>query len=133
MKHKNTIKIIMALICLIVAIGLVYLLYINYMDKPVDGVKNITVYVVTSDEAKEEFSISTESEFLSEALIEENLIEGTESTYGFFIEKVNGLTANADNQEWWCLTKFGEALTAGVSATPIYDGDVFELTLTVGW
>ena len=68
-----------------------------------------------------------------DALDEQKLIEGTESEYGIYIKTVDGITANEENQEWWCITKGGETLFTGADTTPIADGDHFELTLTVGY
>ena len=36
-------------------------------------------------------------------------------------------------QEWWKLTKDGEMVNTSADATPIADGDHFELTFMVGY
>ena len=61
------------------------------------------------------------------------LIAGEESSYGLYVETVDGETADEGNQEWWCLTKGGEMWNYGVDDTQIEDGDAFEFTLTVGY
>ena len=70
---------------------------------------------------------------LGAALLSAGLIEGSESEYGLFVTKVDGMEANSANEEWWCLTKGGEAVMTGVDSTPVADGDKFEFTLTVGY
>ena len=45
----------------------------------------------------------------------------------------DGETAEESAQEWWKLTKGGEMVNTGVDATPIADGDAFELTFMVGY
>lgn len=97
------------------------------------AVKEITVKVVDKDGNSTDFPISTQATTLREALEQENLVEGEESEYGLFIKTVNGITADDGNQEWWCLTKGGEVWNYGVDSTEIAQGDVFELTLTVGY
>ena len=42
-------------------------------------------------------------------------------------------TADKSKEEWWCITKGGQAVMTGISTTPFADGDTFELTLTVGY
>ena len=93
--------------------------------------KNITVSVIA--DKTEKFEIETEKEFLGEALKEKNLIEGEEGQYGIFITSVNGIKANEENKEWWCLTKNNESVMTGADMTKIYDGDKFELTLKRGY
>ena len=67
------------------------------------------------------------------ALLSAGLIEGSESEYGLFVTKVDGIEADSANEEWWCLTKGGETVMTGVDSTPVADGDKFEFTLTVGY
>ncbi len=95
--------------------------------------KAITLKVVHGDGSEKEFSLSTSAGTLGEALEAEGLIEGEDSSYGLFITAVDGEAADDSNQEWWCLTKGGEVWNYGADATEISDGDVFELTLTVGY
>ena len=43
---------------------------------------------------------------------------------------MDGVTADAEKQEWWCITKNGEQLNTGADQTPIADGEHYELTLS---
>ncbi|MCM1419186.1 MAG: hypothetical protein NC084_10080 [Bacteroides sp.] len=132
MKEKKALKLGIAAVCLVVAVAAFLIVYNVFSAKPAEGAKTITV-TIADLETSEVFTIRTDAEFLAEALLAEDLVAGMESEYGLFIETANGITANADDQEWWCITKGGEDVFTGASATPIYDGDAFELTLTVGW
>ena len=85
------------------------------------------------DESSKSYDISTDEEFLRNALEQENLIEGTESDYGLFVLTVDGYTVDDAKQEWWGFSKDGESLMTGVDDTPINDGDHFEITLMVGY
>ena len=98
------------------------------------GGKTVTVEVVHGDASTKEFVISTDSENLRGALDqEEGLVAGEEGQFGLFILTVDGETINADNQEWWCVTKNGEQLMTGVDDTVIADGEHYEITFTVGY
>ena len=73
------------------------------------------------------------AENLREALEQEKLAEGEESSFGLFVKTVDGETVDDGNQEWWCLTKGGEMWNYGVDDTKIADGDAFEFTFTEGY
>ena len=95
--------------------------------------KTIAFQVVHKDGSTQDFEIATTAGTLREALEAEGLIAGEESSYGLYVETVDGETADEGNQEWWCLTKGGEMWNYGVDDTQIQDGDAFEFTLTVGY
>lgn len=98
------------------------------------GAKTITVQIVMDGADTVTKTIQTDAEYLRGALEEEEgLIAGEESQYGLFIQTVNGVTADASIQQWWCITKGGEDVFTGVDSTPIADGDTFELTLVTGY
>lgn len=97
------------------------------------GSKTITLTVVHGDGTSNDITVSTDAENLRDALEAEGIIAGEDSSYGMFVQTVDGETADDGEQEWWCLTKGGESLMTGADSTPIADGDQFELTLTVGY
>lgn len=98
-----------------------------------EGKKTFTLEVILADGTSTEHKVSTDAEFLGDALLAENLIAGSESEYGLFVTEVNGVTADSANQEWWCLTVNGAEWMYGVDQTPVTDGEHYELTLMVGW
>lgn len=97
------------------------------------GSKTITLTVVHGDGTSKDISVTTEAENLRDALEAEGIIAGEDSSYGMFVQTVDGETADDGEQEWWCLTKGGEMWNYGVDDTEIADGDVYEFTLTVGY
>lgn len=97
------------------------------------GRKDIGVTVVYADASADEFNLSTDAEFLRQALDEQKLIEGEASPYGLYVKTVNGLTADDTKEEWWCFTKDGADVMSGLDSTPIADGDHFEITLKTGY
>ena len=124
---------ILLVVVLVLAAAIFFAAYMLLRDKPVEGSKTISVEIVFADGTGRTEQIKTDAEYLKQALDERKLISGEEGSFGFFVTAVDGVEADPDNQEWWCLTKGGEWVLTGVSETPIMDGDHFELTLTVGY
>lgn len=124
---KKTVKIIAAVLVAIMALAL----FAGCAKPAADGVKNITVDVIANGET-ETFTYETDAETLEEAV--GDLVEGEQGDYGLFITAVNGITADAANEEWWCITKNdGEAIAVGISEIKIADGEKYEITLMVGY
>lgn len=94
------------------------------------GDKTVVVEVVHGDGNSREFTCRTDEEYLGALLLEEKLVEGEEGPYGLFITTVDGETAQDSLRQWWCITKGGERVDTGADATPIGDGDHFELTMS---
>ena len=123
-------KTIFAVAALAVAAAL--MLGIWYFTRPraQEGAKTVVVEVVHADESAKEFTYHTDAEYLGELLLAEKLVEGDDSGFGLFITTVDGETAQDSLRQWWCITKGGEKVDTGVDATPIADGDHFELTMS---
>ena len=94
------------------------------------GDKTVVVEVVHADGNSREFTCQTDEEYLGPLLLEEKLAEGEQGAYGLFITTVDGETAQDSLRQWWCITKGGERVDTGADATPVADGDHFELTLS---
>ncbi len=119
---------------IVLAVLVVGFLGLRFIVKPagIFGVKEITVEI-TDFSKTETFTFKTEREFLGDALVDEGLVVDNQTEYGLYIVTANGVPANDANMEWWCVTKGGEMLMTGASETPLANGDVYELTLTVGY
>lgn len=133
METKNTKKIVIGLLILIVIASVMTLLYYQFKPKTTLGSKSITVEVKLDDGTSKSFDIKTDEEYLRGTLEQIGLISGDESEYGLFVKTVDGRTADDSKQEWWCFTSQGETINTSVDQTPIKDGDHFEITLTVGY
>ena len=131
MKSKR--KIAASIILLMLAAILMLSVYRFSRAEPSADEKSITVSVTHSDGGERQFEIETEAPNLRGALEEENLISGSESAYGLFVETVDGETADMNASEWWMFSKDGESLPTGVDDTIIADGERYEITFTVGW
>lgn len=92
----------------------------------------ITVAVINKAGETSEHEIKTTAADLGTALVESGLVEDNQDSYGLYILTVNGETADWNvDQSYWSLSKDGEALMTGASATKIADGEHYELTYTV--
>lgn len=130
MSKKGIVVLSTIVVLLLVGFSLIYW---NSRPDTSIGKKDIVVEVVVADEPSKEIAISTDAEYLRQALEEKSLIQGDESEYGLFVKTVDGVTANDANQEWWCFTVGGEEIMLGVDDIPVHDGDHFEITLKVGY
>lgn len=103
------------------------------VDKAIEESKTVTVDVVVNDQVQKTEEIVTDADNLGDMLRESGLAEGEQGSYGIFIKTVDGVAADEAKEEWWCVTKGGQAVQTGADSTPIADGDKFELTLKVGY
>lgn len=130
MNRKKALLGIGALVC---AAAVLLAVYLAFRPQAQQGEKTITVEVIVGDETTATHTIVTEEEYLRGALDQENMVSGEEGPYGLFLTTVDGVTADDTKQEWWCVTKGGAQVDTAVDATPIADGDRYELTLKTGW
>ncbi len=123
---KRVVKVIALLVLAVMMLSI----FAACQKDTVEGDKNITLTVVYKDKSSEEFKLSTQKLYLADAMVEAKLIEYAEDGY---YTTVNGQTADYSvDKGWWCLTKDGQMTTDGLNTQPIADGDVFELTYTIG-
>ena len=90
--------------------------------------------VVTDLEGNETaFEYTSSAASVGEALVAEGLIDGHETEYGLYIDTVNGITADWDNdQTYWAFYINGEYATTGIDGTEIVADTTYGLTLTKG-
>lgn len=126
---KNTKIALAVLAVLVVAAATVF--YLTRPDTNRD-MKNITVTVIFADGSKKEHEFKTNEEFLYDAI--KDILDGSMQEYGFWIQGVDGVTADDSKEQWWGINDGnGEMLMTGVSETPINDGDSFQLVLNEGY
>ena len=123
-------KTLLAVAALAVAAALMLGLWYFTRPETQAGDKTVVVEVVHAGGNSREFTCQTDEEYLGPLLLEEKLAEGEQGAYGLFITTVDGETAQDSLRQWWCITKGGERVDTGADATPIADGDHFELTLS---
>lgn len=127
---KKQTKIIIALAAvLVVLVAAALVLPAMFTADVQEGEKSFTFTVIY--EGKEtDFEITTDKDYLADALIDEGLLDTAEKESGMYTV-IDGVKAdyNVDGA-WWCVTKGGEMTTAGMNDLIIEDGDSFEATYT---
>ena len=123
---------LLAAILVILCIGAGILFHTN-KPKTTAGAKEVEIVVTHADKTENRFTYQTDAEYLVDVLLENKLAEGEQSSYGLFIQTVDGETADDSKQQWWCITKGDEQVNSGADSLPVADGDQFELTLMEGY
>ena len=128
MKNK---KILIAAIALVAVVALFLTVYFVTRPTGTEGTKTFSLTVVHGDGSSKSFTIETQEEFLSHALIAEKIItdEGIET--GMY-NTVDGETANWDpDQAYWSFYVGDAYATEGMNTTPIVDGASYKLEYTI--
>ena len=134
MEYKNNARnIILGLLGLVILAAVMFLMNNHFKLKSVEGTKHIVAEVIFDDGKSKSYDITTDENYLRGALEKNGLISGTDAEYGLYVTTVDGKTADKSKQEWWCFTLNGGTINTSVDATPIKDGDHYEITFTVGW
>jgi hypothetical protein len=131
MKKKQLSVALVAAFCVLAVV--LALVWQRTRPETAEGDKTISVEVVHSDGSFADFTYQTDAEYLSEALLDEGLIAGSESSYGLYVETVDGETADyAANGSYWWLSVNGEDAQTGADGVALHDGDQFTWTYTIG-
>ena len=102
-------------------------------EAPTADAVSFKVVVTDLDGKETTFEYSSNAASVGEALVAEGLIEGHETEYGLYIDTVNGITADWDNdQTYWAFYINGEYATTGIDGTEIVADTTYGLTLTKG-
>ncbi len=126
-------KIALALGALVAVVALLIGVYAAFGAKPVAGSKNITIEVVNKAAESVVYELSTDAEFLRQAMDEaEGLTyDGTESEYGLMVSTVNGEVADYSvDASYWSFYVNDEYCNYGIDTQPVMDGDAFAIVYT---
>ena len=132
-QKRNYGKIVTAAVCLAAAAAVLLLVWRLASPGGMAGEKRITVEVVHGDGSSRDFALTAAEEYVGQALVSGGVVEDNQGPYGLYILTADGETADEGAQGWWKVTKSGEMVNTGADATPIADGERYELTLTVGY
>ena len=126
MKSK---KIIFAAMVLVLVIGLLAGIYAASGKEAVEGAKSVTVVIVHKDGTEKTLEFNTDHGYLSELLLEKELVTGYASEeYGFTIESVDGVVADwAVDGAYWALYEGDEYATTSAAGIVLVDGGVYKL------
>ncbi len=126
-------KIGLALGALIAVVAILIGVYAAFGAKPVAGSKDITIEVVNKAAESTVYELSTDAEFLRQAMDEaEGLTyDGTESEYGLMVSTVNGEVADYSvDCSYWSFYVNDEYCNYGIDTQPVMDRDAFSIVYT---
>lgn len=129
MKKKNLI----GLISLLLAVALLLVVYVNFSPKGTKDEKSITIEVIGISGDKTTYNVTTNAEFLREAMddCKDLTYTGIESNYGVMVLEVNNQIADYDkDKSYWAFYVNGEYCQYGIDSQVVNDKDVFSIEYT---
>ena len=126
MKNK---KMIFGLIALVLVVALMAGVYFATRPEAQAGSKSVTVVIVYEDGSEKVLEYATDCEYLSELLLEKELVTGYASQeYGFTIEGVDSIVLDwATDGAYWALYEGEEYATESAAGIVLTDGSVYKL------
>lgn len=132
-KKKLNKKALLGVGILAVVIAVFAIIYSVFGAKPTAGSKDITIEVIGKAGQSTVYELSTDAEYLREAMEEAEGLEfsGTESEYGLMVEVVNGESAvYATDGAYWGFNVNDGYCNYGIDEQPVVDGDAFQIVYT---
>ena len=126
MKNK---KFILAAVALVLVIALMAGAYLATRPQAQEGSKTVSIVIVYEDGSEKNLEYTTECEFLSQLLLEKELVTGYASEeYGFTIESVDGIMLDwATDGAYWALYEGDTYATESAAGIVLTDGGVYKL------
>lgn len=129
MKNK---KLLIALAALVVVIAAMLTIYFVTLPETSAGKKACTITVIHGDETVKTLTVTTEEEYLGDALEKEGIISSQGADPGMF-HTVDGEKADWNvNQSYWAFYVGEEYASKGIYETPVTDGGSYKLVYTIG-
>lgn len=127
---KSGSKYLKGLILFLVLIAVLIGIYVWQRPRTAENEKDIGITVIDDTGKEVQYFDSTNAEYLRTVLdeLEEQgfSYSGDESTFGYYIDTVNGV--KADNiTAYWAFYVNGDYCSYGVDNQPVNDGDMFEI------
>ena len=119
-------KILSAVLCfvLIAAMALTFASCKDNGGQTGEKTFTFTVVDINGNQTSEE--ISTDKQYVGEALMDQGKIEGEDGQYGLYVKKVNGIVADYDiDQTYWAFYINGEYAMTGVDRTEVVNGETY--------
>ena len=92
------------------------------------GSTTFTLVVKHIDDKTVTFTINTNETILSNALTEVGILQGHDSTYGLYIDTVNGVTHDYNvDQAYWAIYEGDEYASTGIDGITIVNGATYKL------
>ena len=126
MKNK---KLIFAALALVLVIAQLAGVYLATRPEAIDGQKAVTIVLVYADGTEKTLAYTTDLEYLSELLLEKELVTGYASEeFGFTIESVDGITLDwATDGAYWALYEGDAYATESAAGIVLTQGGVYKL------
>ncbi|MCR5415294.1 MAG: DUF4430 domain-containing protein [Pseudobutyrivibrio sp.] len=135
MEKKNTKKILIGAVILVVLIAVFAGFYFKFSAKPVAGGKTVTIQVNDSNGKSLSYEVSTDAEYLKGAMDDLAASDdsfsysGTEGDYGIMVEVINDEQAVYDEDgAYWALYVNGDYGQYSADQQPLTDGDTYTWT-----
>lgn len=122
-------KMWIALGAVLLVIAILVGVYVATAPKAQEGSKTITVEVVHGDKTSKTFTYKTDEQYLGAVLTAEGLVEGENTQYGLYIQKVDGESASDADKTYWALYEGENMAATGADAVIVTDGGVYKLAL----
>lgn len=125
---KNT-QIILAIVALVAVIAVFIGIYMAVRPQAQEGSKQVTIQIVYADGTSKSLEYRTDAEFLSELLLEKELVTGyTSEEFGFTIDSVDGIALDwSKDGAYWALYVGEEYATTSAAGIALTDGGVYKL------
>ena len=126
MKNK---KLVIALVALVLVVAVMAGVYLATRKEAVEGQKNVTVVIVYQDGTEKKLEYATDLEYLSQLLLEKELVTGYASEeFGFTIESVDGIMLDwSVDGAYWALYEGDAYATESAAGIVLTDGGVYKL------
>ena len=122
------------IIAVIALVAAIFALFAGCTEQTQEGSKQITVTVTYQDGSTKDFVYETQALSLGPVLRDNGLVEGHYDAGSFFIDTVDGLTADYSvDASWWQVQENGEQVLVGVDELAIKDGGTYQLIYTIGF
>jgi len=93
-----------------------------------EGNTTFTLIVEHINEKRITFTINTDKTILSEALVEAGVLEGHDDIYGLYIDSVNGIAHNFNDEGiYWAIYEGDSYATTGIDGITITSGATYKL------
>lgn len=93
-----------------------------------EGNTTFTLIVEHINEKRITFTINTDKTILSEALVEAGILEGHDDIYGLYIDSVNGIAHDFNDEGiYWAIYEGDSYATTGIDGITITNGATYKL------